>query len=160
MNNFIKGKGYDISCKTMTSTGIIALDINKEIFIAINNKRCIFSEKVIPFSDIIACELVIDGESVYKKSTSRVLGGAIVGNVLAGGVGTVIGGLSGKSKKKEKIKSINLNLTLRDIENPLYIIKFYEYKGTDMLLDTIKKAAEEWKSRISAIIDKEDSKSK
>ncbi|WP_158712647.1 hypothetical protein [Parabacteroides pacaensis] len=160
-DSFIKeqeNEGVILSNKTDIENGIIAIDKNREKIVYIDDKGDTLVTKEFSFSDIIACELIKDGETIYKKSATRTIGGAIVGGVLSGGVGAIIGGLSGSAKEKEKINSIDIKITLRDIDTPNFKFNFFEYKGTRMFLDLSIKSAEEWKDRITAIIEIQDSK--
>ena len=158
---FIKeqeNEGVALSNKTNIENGIIAIDKNREKIVYIDDKGDTLIKKEFSFSDVISCELIKDGETVYKKSTIRTVSGALVGSVLAGGTGAIIGGLTGSTKEKEKINSIDIKITLRDIDNPNFKFNFFEYKGSRMFIDLSIKSAEEWKDRITAIIDMEDSK--
>lgn len=160
-DSFIKEQecnGVVLSNKTNIENGIIAIDKNREKIVYIDDKGNSLNKKEFSFSDIISCELIKDGATIYKKSTTRTIGGAIIGGALSGGVGAIIGGLSGSSKEKEKINSIDIKINLRDIDNPSFKFKFFEYKGSRMFLNESIESAEEWKDRIAAIIDMEDSK--
>ena len=46
--------------------------------------------------DLLQVEIIEDNVTITKTSRTSQVGGAIVGGMLAGGVGAVIGGLSGK----------------------------------------------------------------
>lgn len=151
-------EGIVLSNKTNIENGVISIDKGREKIVYIDDKGSSLIKKEFSFADIISCELIKDGQTIYKKSATRTIGGAIVGGVISGGVGAIIGGLSGSSKEKEKVNSIDIKITLRDIDNPSFKFKFFEYKGTRILLDSSIKSAEEWKDRISAIIEIEDSK--
>lgn len=158
---FIKeqeNEGVNLSNNTNIENGIIAIDKNREKIVYIDDKGDALVKKEFSFSDIISCELIKDGETIYKKSAARTVGGAIVGGVISGGVGAIIGGLSGSSKEKEKTNSIDIKITLRDIDNPSFRFKFFEYKGSRLFLEESAKSAEKWKDRISAIIEIEDTK--
>ena len=160
-DSFIKEQecnGVILSNKTNIENGVIAIDKDREKIVYIDDKGNNLVKKEFSFSDIISCELIKDGVTIYKKSATRTIGGAVIGGVLSGGVGAIIGGLSGSSKEKEKINSIDIKITLRDIDNPSFKFKFFEYKGTLILIDSSIRSAEEWKDRITAIIDIEDSK--
>lgn len=160
-NAFIKdqeNEGVKLSNKTNIENGIIAIDRGREKIVYIDDKGSSLVKKEFAFADIISCELIKDGETIYKKSTTRAIGGAIIGGVVSGGVGAIIGGLSGSAKEKEKINSIDIKIVLKDIDEPNFRFKFFEYKGSRMFLDESIKSAETWKDRISAIIDIEDSK--
>lgn len=126
---------------------------------------------IIDFTDIIGVELIQDGYITSKKSTTRTIGGAIVGGILAGGVGTIVGGLSGNSVQKNKATSIYVKITLRSLENPSMIIKCFDnweisgpFSGStddeDYVYKTCKKNADEIKDLISVIIDRTDNKIK
>lgn len=58
------------------------------------------------YKDIIESEVVIDGKSVTKTSRASQFVGTAIGGVLAGGVGAIIGGLSGSTSTKGKVKRI------------------------------------------------------
>ncbi|MEK4871221.1 hypothetical protein [Niallia sp. FSL W8-1348] len=72
------------------------------------------------YYEILQVELKEDDETASVSSRTSQLGGALVGGALAGGVGAVIGGLSGKQKQKRMVKSIKLVLTLDNLEFPTY----------------------------------------
>jgi len=142
------------------------------ISIAYDNKRkkerkkvCLlegYQTKIYDYKDIIQSELEVDGETktitTQSVSTNGMIGRAIVGGVLTGGVGAIIGGVtaSRKSKSKEisKTKSINLKITVNDTSNPIYRIEFldYETKKGSWTYNSSYKSAEKWHGKMSAII--------
>jgi hypothetical protein len=67
------------------------------------SKVVLINKKPIHYSNIRACELLVDGQTststtstITKSSTGNVIGRAVVGTVIAGGAGAIIGGVSGK----------------------------------------------------------------
>ncbi len=82
--------------------------------------------KIIKFSDIRGVELVEDGTILQSKSMMRAVGGAIVGKMVAGGAGAIIGGLSGDSKQKKKISSIDVIIKLRGLSEPTFAINCFD----------------------------------
>lgn len=108
----------------------VDMNLQKLYFPFINTKDKI--PDLFDFSQIIDYELNEDGESITSKKVS--IGKAAIGTVLLGPVGTIIGGLSGKSKSKSitnsmKIRiSINSNL-LYQVEIPL-ITKETKHKSS------------------------------
>ena len=142
----------------------------------INEKIALVTESVnhiVSFSEIIGVELIEDGNTVSKKSTTRTIGGAIVGGVLAGGVGTIVGGLSGNSTQKSKISSLSVKILLRSLDKPSLLITCFdsrtmttEHKAsieTDGKLESYiykigKKNADDIKDLVSVIIDRTDTK--
>jgi hypothetical protein len=150
--------------------GFIAIDENsQQIAIKKNYSANPIAYK---YSDILSCEIINDNESIYKKSTIRTIGGAIVGGILTGGAGAVVGGLSGQSKKEEKYKKIQLKLVVRNTSNPSVLITFFDIKeleesngidnysthyGKELKIAINK--TNKWKDIIKIIIDKIDADS-
>ena len=98
-----------------------------------NNEKVAYISKdgsrVFSFDDIISVELQESGNTVSKKSTTRTIGGAVLGGVLAGGAGAIVGGLSGSSTERRKVSSIIVKVTLRDVSSPtVNIVCFENYK--------------------------------
>tara|TARA_R110002167_G_scaffold191391_1_gene393833 strand:- start:863 stop:1771 length:909 start_codon:yes stop_codon:yes gene_type:complete len=149
---------------------LIAIDDNKDKFaFKLNNSKKITTYG---YDTILSCELIEDGVSIYKKSTTRTVGGALLGGALLGGAGAIVGGLSGKQSKDKECKKIQLKLIIRDTQNPNIFLTFFDYKKVDPnskkgikesdmlsggILKTSKDAANKWKDILTVIIDKTDS---
>lgn len=152
----IKESGAIISQHVKCYNGFISIDEdNKKIYLAIT---AITGKKFkgYSFSDILGCEVVLDDNSVYKKSTLRTVGGALVGSALLGGAGAIIGGLSGASQKKSNIKKAELKITVKDISNPNYKFEFYGAGVPSSFRSQKLEEVEKWKDIISIIIDRVD----
>lgn len=78
---------------------------------------------VYDFTDIVSYELLEDGETLAKGG----LGRALVGGVLFGGVGAVVGGVTGK-KSKNVINSMQVKITVRDMSNPVAYVSLISGK--------------------------------
>lgn len=156
----IQSKGLTLTKQTKTDYGIIGIDEPNKKLVIVNSELTSQKTEIIDFSDIFACELLIDSQSVYKKSTIRTVGGAIVGGAVLGGAGAIVGGLSGSSKERKDIKQIELKLTVKSISNPIRKFKFYGDGTNNTFLSMRKGQAEEWKDTISIIIDTIDSNNK
>lgn len=76
--------------------------------------------KIYNFSDIIDYELLEDGESITKGG----LGRAVAGGVLLGGLGAVVGGVTGGKKTKGICNSLRIKITVNDINNPVVYMDF------------------------------------
>ena len=148
---------------------IFAIDENNEKVALVTQTV----KQVINFSDIIGVELIEDGSTISKKSATRTIGGAIVGGVLAGGAGTIVGGLSGSSKQKNTVSSISVKILLRSLDNPSLIVNCFDSRTmtvegkasieTEGKLESYiykigKQNADEIKDLISVIIDRVDNK--
>jgi hypothetical protein len=132
---------------------IFYLDQNEEI-----------QSKIYPFSDVVESEIKIDNQSVLKTSRSSQLVGAAVGGVIAGGVGAIIGGLSGDKIKNEYIKNIDLCVRVNDFDTPLFKINFLSnvnevgienkkgFKKNEKLVKEALRDVEYWHSILNLII--------
>ena len=108
------------------------------------------SHNVLNYNDIISIEIIENGKVVFKKSTTRTVGGAIAGNLIAGGAEAVIGGLSSDTTVHKEIKSITIKLLIRDPNNP----------SIELTLESLfrVKQATQIKDIINVIIDKINNK--
>lgn len=113
---------------------------------------------VYDYKEILQSELVIDGEIISKHSTSSTLGRALLGGVLAGGVGAIIGGVTSSEKQKEKVRRIDLKLSINDSKNPFYKIDFCDMEVTkgSGLYNFYYEKAERWHGIIATLIRQAD----
>ena len=130
-----------------------------------NTTSCEIVINRIKFKDIVSVELLEDGSTVFSKSTTRTIGGAVLGNIVAGGTGAMIGGLSGSSKQVNKIKTIIVKILIRDIEKSSISVYAYNGNVNGKSLNTtsndykqFRNFADMVKDTISVIIDMEDKK--
>jgi hypothetical protein len=110
------------------------------------------------YKDLISSEIVEDGSTVTKTSRSSQALGMATGGLFLGGVGAMVGGLSGKQYSIEKVKRVDLKITVNDMAKPVYIVNFLNTEikhGTlsgDFLYKAARQKADEWHGRISVII--------
>lgn len=140
------------------------LDLKKVDYYGAITNNIEYKVRTVNYQDILEAELIIDGETITKTSRSSQVGGALLGSVLAGGVGAIIGGLSGKTSSKEQVMTIQLKIIINDTKNPLKIIPFLN-ETTSIKKEDEKylKAYEEamhWLSIFKVIIDKADKEDK
>ncbi|WZY01570.1 SHOCT domain-containing protein [Bacillus sp. FSL W7-1360] len=76
--------------------------------------------KIYNFTDVIDFELLEDGSSITKGG----LGRAVAGGILFGGVGAVVGGVTGSKKSKATCDSLKIRITLNSIATPTTYINF------------------------------------
>ena len=123
---------------------VFAIDeANEKIALVTNIKT-----SVVNFADIIGVELIEDGSTVSKKSTTRTIGGALVGGVLAGGAGTIVGGLSGNSTQKNKVSSLSVKILIRSMDNPALLITCFDSRT----MTTEHKASIETEGKLESYI--------
>lgn len=86
------------------------------------------------YDDIIDFELIEDGTSVTKGG----LGRAAVGGLVFGGVGAIVGGVTGGKKANQKCTSMMVKITVNNVNAPVEYIKLitssvdkksFTYKG-------------------------------
>ncbi len=143
----------ELITSTDGSNGIAIDKTQKKI--AISDKA---SPLIINYSDLINVELLENGSTIMKKSTSRTVGGAIVGGVLLGPFGAVIGGVTGKSKVVDKTNSIALKIIINKLDNPVHYLYFLnsETKKDTFVYQNARKNAELWHGKFSSIINSID----
>ncbi|MFO1442789.1 hypothetical protein KDN24_06120 [Bacillus sp. Bva_UNVM-123] len=76
------------------------------------------------FDRLIETELAIDNQIIHKSVRTNQLVGAAVGGAIFGSVGAIIGGLSGNKVEAQNIKSIELKISVEDIDYPIHKISF------------------------------------
>jgi hypothetical protein len=105
--------------------------------------------KVYNYSDIVDFELLEDGESITKGGIGR----AVAGGLLFGGVGAVVGGVTGGKKSKAICKSLKIKITVNDINNPVVYINLLttETKKDSFTYKTVYKATQECLSVLELI---------
>lgn len=110
----------------------IAIDAKQQKVGLFKIRNNIFYKSLYHFTDIIEVAMLEDDEVESITSTSRAsqVAGAAVGGLLLGGVGVVIGGLSGKKKTvtEEFVTTISLRIVFDDLVNPIFNINFFEGK--------------------------------
>lgn len=79
--------------------------------------------EVFTASEVLSAELYIDGECETRTSRTSQIGGALVGGLLLGGVGVIVGGLTGRKKSHRMVSSIDLRVMVNDTHNPLHEVR-------------------------------------
>jgi hypothetical protein len=108
------------------------------------------------FDDILEVGLKEDNIVVTHTSKSSAIGNAMAGGVLFGGIGAVVGGLSGEKVGYAKIYKSTLSIVVNDLNNPIHEINFLNSKmlvdrDSEMYRD-IYYEMNKWHKRISVIL--------
>ena len=122
--------GFSPTKRMVGDWGLIAIDENSKQIAIKENKGAV---KLYDFSDIYSCEVIEDGKITYRKSTSRTIGGVVIGGAIAGIPGALIGGLTGKTKSQKKISNIDFNIILK---GTTFKIRFFD--AAEESLGTLK----------------------
>lgn len=79
----------------------------------------------IDIRNIHSIEITVDEETVTRTARGSQALGAAVGVAFFGGVGAVIGGLSGKQISTKNISAANIKIYTNDFNNPIYTMKIW-----------------------------------
>ena len=95
---------------------------NRTIHLARNTEQ---KARTIPFSDLLAAELIEDGATTIKTSSSRSIGGALIGGALLGPAGVVVGGLGGSTTGRQlrDVHAIDVVITVLDMDRPRFVLR-------------------------------------
>ena len=129
------------------------------------NEMGLIKKKSFPYSDLLSVELFQNGVSVTKTNRSSQIAGALLGSVLLGGVGVIVGGLSGSTTTKGKVNRIDLHVTVNDASHPVYKINFQNVSANEsgFITNGNLSRAREWLGRIKIVMhvaDQEETKEK
>lgn len=75
-------------------------------------------ENRIDLEKVIQVEFIQYVDTVNKVSSGSAISRAIVGGVIAGGVGALVGGSTAKSKTTSKVNKISFKFKINDMQNP------------------------------------------
>jgi hypothetical protein len=108
------------------------------------------------YSRVTKVELSIDDSVAYQASLGSMAGRAIVGGVLAGGVGAIIGGVTGKKNSKKIANRITLTISFSTPDIPYVSVSFLNnQQGVDIFSDEYNNAEKRglyWSNLISALM--------
>ena len=117
------------------------------------------SETCVGFEQLISVELFEDSVSLVHTNRGSQVGGVIVGGLLAGGVGAVVGGLSGSRRSSEKVRKLVLKIITDDFNDPNHEVTFLLHSFGEPSLNRrhpiYKEALENaslWHSRLTTIM--------
>ena len=120
--NSLQGQLKQDKFKVDKTYDIISLGINKQVLFDLDSKKIAILDAVaktvnyVKFSSIIDCEIIEDNTTIMKGGIGR----AIVGGVLAGGVGAIVG--TGTRGSSDVVKNLAIRIITNDISNSLVMI--------------------------------------
>lgn len=112
--------------------------------------------KIYNFDDIVGFELLEDGDSITKGGIGR----AIVGGALLGGVGAIVGGVTGKKKTKSVVNSLRVKITVNDTSKPTIYVNLLnsKTKTNSFIYKVSYTSAQEILSMLSVITENQNEK--
>lgn len=131
-------ESHDAILESEDKHNITIIDkVNNELHVVVAKEKVKFElypieykHRIIDLNDIMESELLIDDETITKSSRGSQVGGAVAGGALFGGVGAIIGGLSGKQTSKKEVSKIDLKLTINDFSDPVCRIELLPLNKT------------------------------
>jgi hypothetical protein len=134
VNHLSLVKEFSASKQVLGSDGKtgLAIDEQRKKICLIDCRLETVSHRVISYKDLLSSEIFEDGTTITKTVRSSQVGSALIGGLALGGIGAIIGGLSGKTQTSGKVNRVDLRLTVNDTNAPLHDINFLE-------IDNVKK---------------------
>lgn len=136
-------------------TGIALDDTGKKVCLVkfIDNN---VSMRVIGTDKLLSSRIIENGSTITRTSRSSQAGGALVGGLAIGGIGVLVGGLSGKTNSTRRIKKVDLQVTISDTRRPIHTVNLMNIEGNEggSVHTGARKKAERWHGLISVLIDK------
>jgi hypothetical protein len=151
---------FNITQKIIGDNGLsgLAIDENKKEICLIKNDSGNLSYLIIPYRDLLSSEIFEDGKTITRTSRTSQFGSAIIGGLALGGVGAIIGGLSGKKTSTNQVNQIDLRITVNDTISPIYDINFMnvEGRGSELVYPGAISKARHWQGLLEIIIRRAD----
>lgn len=94
--------------------------IGNYMYIDENNKSFKVGKDIFSYENLLSFELLEDGQSITKGG----LGRAVAGGLLFGGVGAIVGGVTGGKKSKGICNSMKLRISLKSAHTDVVYINF------------------------------------
>ncbi|MCE2594412.1 SHOCT domain-containing protein [Motilimonas cestriensis] len=157
---FTMVRDFKVTQEALGSDGLtgIAIDERRRKICLIKMRGEKVSRKIIGYKDLLSSEIFEDNATITKTSRSSQLGGALIGGVMLGGVGAIIGGVTGKKTSKAKTKRIDLRIVKNDTSEPIFEINFLNIESDQgsALYQQAMSQARHWHSLVSVLIRKAD----
>ena len=103
--------------------GGVAIDLKRREILLTDAEE--FRRFTVP--SIVSCEILEDDVQLAYANRGSQLAGVAVGGILLGGVGAVIGGLSGSKRSVSKVRKMILRLVTDDFQNPNHDIVLLDW---------------------------------
>lgn len=144
--------------KVFSHDKLCGIAINeKQAKVAFVSRKTINDEYIVKtfnFKDVIEAKVITNKQTITSTSLSSASTRGIIGGMIAGGIGSIIGGVTAKQKSSSKIKELTLELVVNDLLNPRYTVTFYK---SELALDgsnSVINLTEEWYRVFSVIINR------
>lgn len=129
-------KALEARIRSLSDFTPAQLHASEKVGVAVDEDRrevCVVSGDTLhrfSFEKIISSEIAEDSATVTKTDRGDQLVGVTIGGLVAGPAGAIIGGLSGATTSREKVKRVEVVLYLDDMKTPVLHIPFLELPST------------------------------
>ena len=151
---------FSITQKVIGDDGAtgLAIDEQRKKVCLIDHRQNSVSSKVVSYKDLLSSEICEDGVTITKTMRSSQIGGALIGALALGGIGAIIGGLSGKTQTVGKVKRVDLRITVNDTQTPHHVVNFLnlESKKDGIVYELAIATARRWHGLIEVLIKRAD----
>ena len=106
---------------------LIYLDDDAKEMLVLSSEN-ISNPKIIKFADVLSVEVIIDSNTISKKSLTDTIARSIIGGAIAGNAGAIIGGTTSKSNNQDVCKLLQCIVTIRNIQEPILSITLCDCK--------------------------------
>lgn len=136
----------------------LAVDDERKKVCLLTRRRDAVSARVLDYRDLLSCEIFEDHSTVTKTVRSSQITGAVVGGTLLGGVGVIVGGLSGARKARTKVRRIDLRLTVNDSRSPLHDVPLLRApcKKDGFVYRSAMDKARHWHGAMKVLLEQDD----
>ena len=138
--------------KATKKVGNLSFDDNSQTFVITKvNTLVKKNQELYHYNQIVSTELLEDGESITKGG----LGRAVAGGLLFGGVGAIVGGVTGGKRTKSVCKSLQIKITFRNSPRQTEYLSFLaaEAKTNSLVYKTAYKSAQDAMSALQLAVD-------
>ncbi len=106
------------------STSMLAIDEHTHKVCLVSCQLNDASSNLISYKDILTLEIFENGVAVTKTVRSSQIASALIGGLALGGIGVIVGGLSGKKQLSETVNKIDIRLIINNTNSPLFDLNF------------------------------------
>lgn len=116
-------------------------------------------QRVYGFQKISEVSLLKDGVTITSTNRGSQALGATVGGVAFGGIGALIGGLSGSTTSQDRVRRVALRIKVDDPDHPVHEVTMFNWEGDKkgvkadgFIIQNALKEAEEFMAHVSNAI--------
>ena len=109
-------------------------------------------------NSIVGCEVIQDDVQIAFANRGSQVAGVVAGGLLLGGVGALIGGLSGSKRSVSNVRTVTLRILTDDFDQPVHDIVLMDWpdkKGVKTNSHSYRNAIEtahRWHARVMALM--------